>query len=166
MLENFNKRPNRKKARSIASKLIKDCIISKPPIRLATVLKFLNIHIYKGDPTQPFLKKISAFIDLEDKLIVYNPEHHVVRQRFSVAHELGHYLMKHSIKNDVFSLHSKDLREIEANIFAAELLIPFGWIKKDLKSFNASIPELAGKYWVSEEAMGWRIAKSDVLTLS
>lgn len=158
-------KPNRHKARSQASKILIGLKYDKPPVKLSSVAKLLKITAIKGGPNLSFMKKISAFIDLEDKLLIYNAQHPVVRQRFSVAHEIGHHVMGHSVRADIFNLNSKDYREIEANMFAAELLIPFQWVKTDLKNLNASIPGLAKKYWVSEEAMGWRVAKSDVLAL-
>jgi len=156
---------NKLNIRNQALSLLKECNITETPIRLSPIIKHLEISVQPDNSNIPALKKISAFIDLEDKLLIYNDNHPVVRKRFSVAHELGHYTLKHTIKNDNFNLNSSDHREIEANIFAAELLIPFEWIKKDLK-ITPSIPKLAIKYWVSEIAMGWRITKSDALTLS
>lgn len=165
MYENTKKKVNRLRARSIARGLLKECSIDNPPIKLSLVLKHLDISISKTDTRISLFKKISAFIDLEDRLLFYKPDDPVVRQRFSVAHELGHYLMKHSIGRDIFNINSKDPREIEANVFAAEFLIPFDWIKTDLMNPKSNIKNLARKYWVSELAIGWRISNSDVLTL-
>lgn len=159
------KQPNRHRARSQASEILDALKYISPPVKLSSVVELLNISTIKGDSSLPFMKKVSAFIELESKLLIYNPNDSVVRQRFSVAHEIGHYVMKHSVGTDIFSLNSKDYREIEANMFASELLIPFKWIKADLKCFGASIPDLARKYWVSDEAMGWRISNSDTLLL-
>lgn len=95
--------------------------------------------------------------------MAYNGSDSTVRKRFSVAHEIGHLLLGHPGQDNLFNLESKNPFEIEANLFAAELLIPFDWIKNDLKDLNVNIKDLAFKYWVSEEAMGWRIFKSDAL---
>ena len=70
-------------------------------------------------------------------LIGYNSEQSRVRQRFTVAHEVGHYVL-HSDKEGLFidkqytavfkrdqnSSTGEDLREIQANQFAAALLMP------------------------------------------
>jgi len=163
----MKRRTSRLKIRSLATKLLKDSLISKPPVKLAIVSKKLALYVAKGDPEVLDLfkrKKLSAFIDLEEKIVVYNGTHPVVRNRFSVAHEIGHLVLGHHFGKDIFDLESKDPREVEANMFAAELLLPFGWLKTDL-AMGLRIPDLAKKYWVSEEAAGWRLFKSDALLL-
>lgn len=157
---------NRMQARKKAKEVLQKLSIENPPVKIADVIKLFEIDAIKGDEGLSIFKKISAFIDLEDKIIVYKDSDPVVRKRFSIAHEIGHFLMNHSIKNDIFNMDSNDYREIEANMFAAELLMPFEWVKSDMQDHNLSIKELSRKYWVSEEAMGWRLFKSDALLLS
>jgi len=162
------RRPNKLKARSIAKRLLQRCEVDSPPVRLSKIVSHLEISVVKGDPQKLAVlktKEISAIVDLEGKIVVYNDKHPIVRKRFSVAHELGHYLMGHTIRNDIFNINSKDPREVEANMFAAELLMPFDWLKADMRVSGMKIRELAKKYWVSEEAMGWRLLKSDALLL-
>lgn len=157
--------PNRQRIRGFASRLLKECQIEAPPVKIGIISKKLNLIIAKGDPLVLglFVKKnLSAFISLEDGIVVYNNSHPSVRNRFSVAHEIGHFVLGHTFKQDIFNLGSRDPREIEANIFASELIMPFRWIKKDLGS-GMNIPELAKRYWVSEEAIGWRLFNSDAL---
>jgi Zn-dependent peptidase ImmA (M78 family)/DNA-binding XRE family transcriptional regulator len=156
--------PNRLKARRKAKSIIEKLNIKNAPIKLSSVLKFLEIEPIKGD--EKILKKVSAFIDLEGKILVYKNSDPTVRKRFSIAHEIGHFVMGHTVKDDVFDIDSTDPREIEANMFAAELLMPFDWVKRDMQDHNLTIKDLAMKYWVSEEAMGWRLFKSDALLLA
>jgi Zn-dependent peptidase ImmA (M78 family) len=152
--------------RQICKKLLRELDINTAPIKLGSILDHLEISLDKANPiTLKGLGKISAFIDLEDKIIVYNDSHPAVRQRFSIAHEIGHLVLGHKVLTEIFNLNSKDAREIEANTFAAELLMPFDWLKQDLVSKQYNIKILAEKYWVSEEAMGWRIFNSDGLLL-
>lgn len=163
----MDQRINRHQIRKITSRLLKECHIIDPPIRIEAISKKLEIILEKGDPEILNLfkiKNLSAFIDLESKIVVYNSTHPSVRNRFSIAHEIGHLLLKHSFKNDIFCLKSRDPREVEANMFAAELLMPFEWIKKDLKN-GLKVADIAYKYWVSEEAVGWRLFQSDALLL-
>lgn len=60
--------------------------------------------------------------------IKYNPNDSVTRQRFTIAHELGHFVLKHghSFRDNKqnFSLYNFDEKEVAANKFAAELLMP------------------------------------------
>jgi Zn-dependent peptidase ImmA (M78 family) len=95
-----------------------------------------------------------------------NENHHVHRQRFNIAHELGHYFLNHEggqFIDDVgfdgeygtgIMEKVKELKiaDQEANEFASELLIPLKFIKADFK--NENNPEiLARRYNVSEAAL-------------
>jgi Zn-dependent peptidase ImmA (M78 family) len=67
------------------------------------------------------------------------------RQRFSIAHELGHHLLHHCHGEN-------DLAEKEANIFAGALLAPGSWLARDVASGLTST-SLAKKYEVSREVI-------------
>ena len=56
------------------------------------------------------------------------------------------------------SLHNL---EIEANKFAAELLMPLSMLKEAVKK-NRTISSLAFAFWVSKEAMIWRIKETSL----
>lgn len=58
-------------------------------------------------------------------VIVVNSKHRLTRQRFSVAHELGHYFL-HRGMQFAFTNHRRrrGRLEREADLFAAELLMP------------------------------------------
>lgn len=98
----------------------------------------------------------------------------LVRQRFSIAHELGHYVL-HRGRSDLFidkeykilfrnskSSTGEVQQEREANAFAAALLMPEMILKDDVLDFDLSdeyaIRNLAKRYHVSELAMTFRIA--------
>lgn len=162
MREASRNKINRNSIRKKTTQLLQECQISNPPVKLSIILRHLGLDVIRADPKMIDTKKISAFIDLEDKFIVYSDSNPTVRKRFAIAHEVGHYLLNHIIPSHVSNLNSDDPKETEANIFAAELLMPFEWLKKDM-SWNSKIPDLAKKYWVSQEAMGWRLYKTSNL---
>jgi len=102
-------------------------------------------------------------------IIGVNASHSKPRQRFTIAHELGHvtlhneadyhYDQKIRYRNQLSSLASDEL-EIEANQFAAELLMPEDFIRKDadgLELDDSDIEEMARKYQVSVQAMTIRL---------
>jgi len=82
----------------------------------------------------------SPFLDIDGKIeknddkfkITYNALAHQNKQRFIIAHEIGHYLLGHldnenrilrdTTKN--FSSENYDLKEVEANKMATEILMP------------------------------------------
>jgi len=111
-------------------------------------------------------------------VIIVNENDTEERKRFTIAHELGHFLLhslspqyidKHRIYfRDADSSTGEDIKEIQANQFAAELLMPTNLLKKDFHEHSSLIQDdnpsklirkLANKYQVSEQAMSIRIGK-------
>jgi len=126
-------------------------------------------------------QKISGYIQTKTNVgtnIVVNKDNSPERQRFTIAHELGHYFL-HSAqsvhvddiattdlvlyRNEVSS-QATHLFEIEANQFAAELLMPEMLISKDVERFQKEnlgmsdiVEKLSKKYNVSQAAMAIRL---------
>lgn len=109
------------------------------------------------------------------------------RQRFTIAHELGHVVMHqnplivdHSVRmdwrDDVSSLGTEK-QEIEANAFGASLLMPQQMVIARAKEYSSRalrsamgkswreqlISELAREFDVSTEAMGFRLINLGIL---
>ena len=139
-------------AKILARNLIKKGKFDQAPIVLNSVFKFIGQEI-----------KVSA-VDLGNEdgfsvgstIIKYNSVKPVVRQRFTVAHELGHILMGHNTTSRVTSFDTKDPNEHCANVFASELLVPTVLIKKECLNLE-SLSSLATKYNVSKDMMMWRL---------
>lgn len=92
--------------------------------------------------------------------IYYNPSEPYVRQRFTVAHELGHALMGHGERprDTSSSMNSYEPVEVEANCFAAELLMPVATVRSAVDQFSITdISVLAAGFNVSESAMKFRM---------
>jgi Zn-dependent peptidase ImmA (M78 family) len=110
--------------------------------------------------------------------IAINASQAPVRKRFTVAHELAHFLLNHVdkdhvdwqftvIRRDGRSSEAEDDQEIAANFFAASLLMPKHLLRQDVerhKRFDGEILLddsdvllLAKKYKVSEAAMRYRL---------
>ena len=108
--------------------------------------------------------------------------HHPKRQRFSIAHELGHYL-PHREDGTVFvdrsSVFFRDrasssgirCQEVDANAFAAELLMPEGDLEAQLNgrpidAFDeVSVRRLAARFGVSAQALTIRLTRLDLVTM-
>lgn len=54
------------------------------------------------------------------------------RDRFTIAHELGHLFLRHLDENGVLHREGKNQIEYQANQFAAELLMPEDMFKEEL----------------------------------
>ncbi len=99
-------------------------------------------------------------------VIGVNCRHHPHRQRFTVAHELGHYILHggEAIHYDIGgeplyfrseSIYNADERE--ANRFAAELLMPEHLVSRCIEAGTCTVDTLAEIFDVSEDAMRYRL---------
>lgn len=105
----------------------------------------------------------------EKQFLGVNKRHHRHRRRFTIAHEIGHYILHTGevLHYDVgpdsenkFLFRAADVEsfgEVEANQFAAELLMPEDKVRQLVDSGTRSVEELAGKFDVSADAMRYRL---------
>jgi Zn-dependent peptidase ImmA (M78 family) len=108
-----------------------------------------------------------------DALIGVNSKHPPTRQRFSIAHEIGHLVMHEGtlVFVDRFDRVNRrdgtsDREEIQANSFAAELIMPRKLVEQEvdriLSKQESITPQklaqrLAKTFKVSPEAMSYRL---------
>lgn len=102
--------------------------------------------------------------DGDSALIRYNPTDSAKRQRFTIAHELGHYVLGHGHAfrdpSSHFSMSYYDPREVDANQFAAEILMPELAVNVLVKQRKIrDVNELARIFDVSVNAMSYRLKK-------
>ncbi len=130
-----------------------DCVA--PPIPLEQIVEKLGLKIVEFD----FHDDISGVLKPEHNVIGVNKKHHPVRRRFSVAHELGHFLLGHRIDQEIIDDDfDKPLPpEQEANAFAAALLMPADFVKKSVSKSGLDLDELSKIYEVSKQAMTIRL---------
>lgn len=115
---------------------------------------------------------VSGLLLREEKLIGLNAQHTRRRRRFSLAHELGHWFMRHD-----FPWHDEEVtidnppameeggkppEEGEADEFAGELLAPRAFLKDAMKR-TKDATELADLFDISEEALWVRILRHRLL---
>ena len=100
-----------------------------------------------------------------DKYAIYvNGLHHVNRKRFTVAHEIAHFLLHKDYIGDGIlddALYRSGLGsdiETEANALAAKILLPDSLLAKEPLR-KMSIRDLAEKFEVSEASMGIRLGE-------
>ncbi|UYZ68454.1 ImmA/IrrE family metallo-endopeptidase [Moraxella bovis] len=121
--------------------------------------KIDDLEIRYENLTDNISGKVNYDFDIKKYIITVNENHHENRQRFTIAHELGHYALNHGSKEYILYRNGEsDPDEIEANAFAAEILMPTAVIRhlifeKDI----TTVQELAQKLWVSEQAMLYRL---------
>ena len=113
-----------------------------------------------------FESKISS-----DMLIGINSNMSIGRQNFTLAHELYHLLYEENKNNFVICDYSSESdSEIEANIFASYLLIPYEGLKRYAKNMNISKWSLddviaAEQYYqISHMALLFRLVEQNFIT--
>lgn len=83
------------------------------------------------------------------------------RQRFTIAHEIGHLLLHPLGLMNREGFHKKgDPRETEANRFAADLLMPEWMLDLGLEESKGNINRMAEMFGVSSEAMYIRLSNT------
>jgi|SRR6266850_2999691 len=153
-----------------ASALLQEFRIERTPVAVADIAKKRGVKVSVG----PLPVDISGFLIREkgSAIIAVNSLHSSTRQRFTIAHELGHLEMGHPAKSDVYrglnfrnekSSQGDDELEIEANRFAASLLMPEGRILELVGSKGVDLEDeqriqsLAKKFEVSPQALIFRL---------
>lgn len=138
---------------------------------LQKIAKDNNIEIVESD-----LFDISGALRFENgKWRIYvNKDDYHTRKIFTIAHELGHYFMHSDGEKEfvdgqfVFNRDDADRfsqREIEANEFAGNLVMPESAIRKQLKGQTLTMDkvlELAKKFNVSALAMATRLRNLEI----
>jgi Zn-dependent peptidase ImmA (M78 family) len=154
------------KIESAAEHLLAKLDVREVPTPIEDIAHLLDIRISRAPSTD-----FSGLLIRKDgrALIGVNSREAMVRQRFTIAHEIGHFIL-HPQK-DAFVDYRKErtegeirpVRERHADMFAAALLMPR---KKLLKDFRRLAKDgdtdqitamLARQYAVSEEAMRFRL---------
>ena len=150
--------------------------VRSAPVDVNSVAAAIGLNVVYED----FTDDISGLLITRDStgVIGVHAKHPLVRQRFTVAHEIGHFVLRHhagsgehvhidegwkvSARNEQ-STKGIDVNEIEANQFAANLLMPEPFLKAKVAAFRgrplseADVLALAKEFKVSEQAMTLRL---------
>lgn len=103
-----------------------------------------------------------------DKVIYYNPNESANRQQFTIAHELGHHVLGHTMYGDMFRDIFKDgiyhPEEVVANSFATEILMPFRAVLRlaGSKGFKTEY-DLAVLFNLSIDAVHWKLVNLGII---
>lgn len=162
-----------KKVERLVEQLLEQYTISSPPIDVFSIAKNKDIDIIQGD-----LGDVSGLLLREGNQVTIgvNQNHSETRKRFTIAHEIGHFILHGDetlhvdkvfaikLRNQVSS-EAVDLGEIEANAFAAELLMPTSMVHQRIQELpevldyekDAVINNMAKVFNVSQQAMTIRL---------
>lgn len=163
---------NRTQLERRASKLLREFEIMSEPVDVFAIADRLGARI-QYENADDELSGALYRNDGNGPVIGVNARHHPNRQRFTVAHEIGHLLLHDEpvfvdrvFRRDQVSSEAVDPLEIEANGFAAALLMPKEFV---LRHTNGKAPlrsdaveRLAVHFEVSPQAMTFRLERLNV----
>jgi len=155
-----------------ATRVLEDHSIDKPPVPVALLAELVGANVVY----QPFEGEVSGMLYREQghSVLGVNSAHGQTRQRFTIAHEIGHLVLHEGKPVFVDSFGGRinlrdgtsDSQEVEANAFAAELLMPKAFVQEAVNdviirgggaSPSQLVGELAKRFRVSKESMNYRL---------
>lgn len=161
----------RERIRRQVDSLLHEAKVTEPPVPVERIARHMDAQLR----FEPFEGKISGLLFQENGRVIIgvNALHARTRQRFTIAHELGHMALGHVglhidrgfriLLRDEVSSQATNPEEIAANTFAAELLMPATLIRQDFSEIGAEyddeqlVQRLAERYRVSLQAMMFRL---------
>jgi Zn-dependent peptidase ImmA (M78 family) len=158
-----------------AEEILRKTGTHRVPVPIEMVAQRLNLTT----EASPLGDNVSGMLVVENDrgAIGYNAGHARVRQRFTVAHEIAHYILhlKKNRRSQLFidpfvifrrddnSSTGNDKEEREANRFGAALLMPLTLVHKEIKKHALDLDDedalafLARRFRVSTVAMTYRL---------
>ena len=168
-------------ARNAAEKLIDRMGIHSPPVDVHGIARSLGLRVVYED----LGSDISGVLVSRDGAasIAVKKSDKEPRKRFTVAHEIGHYYLRHHIQRNEL-VHADEHRqviyrsakasegldqmEVQANQFAASLLMPTRLVREHVERRpkpmgDSDVEELAEAFNVSVQAMTIRLTTLGLL---
>jgi Zn-dependent peptidase ImmA (M78 family) len=137
-----------------------------PPMSVIKLANNLGIRVYEAawpDNISGKIQKDTEKGGASGFAIFVNKDHPETRKRFTIAHEIAHYVLhENDIGDGIFddALYRSGLtnrQEAEANGLAADILMPWKYLGPELTKNSADIDILANKFGVSSQAMSIRM---------
>ncbi len=155
--------------------------VEREPVPVRQLARLAGASIRVGDLPD----ELSGFLlrQADGAIIGVNEDHVETRQRFTIAHEIGHLLLHPersyldrrlipSYYRDDKSGTAESLVEIQANQFAADLLMPKSLLRRALGKDGIDLEEedsvsrLAKRFGVSRQALTYRLINLELARTS
>lgn len=163
-------------ARDHAKAILAEFGVETAPVPVERIIRRRNIRVQFS----PLDQELSGMALVKDSISIIgvNALHHPNRQRFTMAHELGHHIMHQTqisgtvhvdkgfamiLMRDDLAAQGTDRMEIEANTFASELLMPTNILEQllDVGSIDlddtSALEAIAKRFKVSLTALQYRL---------
>ncbi len=166
----------REEIESKAQELLQGLPSIKPMVQIGQICDNLGIRI---EQSKNYAKGKDGHIQINEKgevSIIINERKAAVRRRFTIAHEIAHfvihrdYLEEHRVidrDGDIIDFEYRG-RELEANQFAANLLMPTNHFIKAWQALGAEpkIQDIADFFGVSKDATYYRALSLGLVSAS
>jgi|TARA_R110002050_G_scaffold297886_1_gene460006 Zn-dependent peptidase ImmA (M78 family) len=132
--------------------------IETDPLDVSQLTKALGIKMY----FEPMKGEESGSLKKHKKTgewhMTVNSLHHPHRQRFTIAHEIGHHVQHGAFKDEFIDTNffrngDSNKMEAEANSFAAELLMPKDKFDRFISDVSSKTEDIASHFQVSSMAV-------------
>ena len=160
-----------------AERLLTNAGIHSAPVPVERIADYLGLRIRLADLGQDCSGVLVR--NGERAVIGVNWGHHNNRRRFSIAHEIGHFVLHDgdTYVDKGYRVNFRDLEsgsgtkqeEVAANMFAAALLMPADLVWKAFQDQPFDLTEddgleiLARQFEVSTQAMTYRLMKLELI---
>lgn len=152
------------------------------PVNIEAIIRGLGIEVRKDADLPPNISGQIKRVGDRYEIASAKGEHYY-RQRFSLAHELGHYVLHRSLigqgvdddkkyrstaEGHFYNTSIELDHERQANSFAASILIPEKLLKEKMSELagypsDQLVPKLYKAFQVSRSAMEWRLKNTGLL---
>lgn len=142
---------------------------SETPVRLGAMAAELGLEVFKS----PLKPDISGLIEPSDTAVSgfkirINRHENAERQRFTLAHEIAHFLLHRErigggvVDNVMYRSNLSSRQEVEANKLAADIIMPAASVRREFSKYGNILSEeaivaLAETFRVSQAAMRIRL---------
>ncbi len=128
------------------------------PLDVEGIAKALDIDVKKQSLENELSGILRKVPESDNWELLINKKHHPNRQRYTIAHEIGHYLLHRHLQVEFqdrifFRGAERSKEELQANSFASEVLIPESDFRQMVSEGKNKVDELAKTFGVSTLAL-------------
>lgn len=140
-----------------ANTILRILEVEYPPVDIEGLAGRLGIAVVAESPASDVSGRLEVSRETMSAVISVRRDHVRPRQRFTIAHEIGHLFLGHADEGATCYRFDGGPKETAANRFAADLLMPL-WMVEPLAVKHGANSELLAKIFdVSSEAMNIRL---------
>jgi len=148
------------------------------PVNIEQAIRDLGIVLKKGADLPAGIAGHVKKVNEGHYEIASSKTDHYYRQRFTLAHELGHFILHRGLLGDgvdddtkyrstevgdFYNTAIEDVHERQANAFAAKILMPEKVLRQYVEdNANPELADMAKYFQVSRSAMRWRLKNKDL----